>query len=314
MKLAASDARKAMLCATSSTSPGRPRACVCWHLSRNWWRRRQTDQCCRAELLQHCYSFPLITALSRWTTAMGIMREWHWLDASPVCTAARLVLLSCGHLWWWRRGWGGEAKAATLVRSQILISQQYANTNGRLPLTTQSSPSLAYSPALKQIHFHFNCICQCLWCRTCSRRREKQLAHRGLCNVWTDRWQTWTCSKPAHRGTTGRKTRRKSSTTPHTFKENSKKPAARSLIPTDLCPFTLDTLTTEPLVLIRCGTQSWVRWKTDLQQWTKGTSFRSCLWEDCTVIVRRAALSASLRVSVTADVTNLLKQDQTSQY
>lgn len=108
------------------------------------------------------------------------------------------------------------------------------------------------------------------------QEEEKQLAHRGLYNVWTDRWQTWTCSKPAHRGTTGRKTRRKGSTTPHTFKEKSKKPAGRCLIPTDLCPFTLDTLTTEPLVLIRCGTQSWVRWKTDLQRWTKGTSFRSC--------------------------------------
>lgn len=36
MKLAASDARKAMLWATSSTSPGRPRAWVCLHLARNW--------------------------------------------------------------------------------------------------------------------------------------------------------------------------------------------------------------------------------------------------------------------------------------
>ena len=38
-----------------------------------------------------------------------------------------------------------------------------------------------------------------------------------------------------------------------------------SLIPTDLCPLTLDTLTMEPLVLIRWGTQSWVRWYTDLE-------------------------------------------------
>lgn len=184
MKLAASDARKAMLCATSSTSPGRPRACVCWHLSRNWWRRRQTDQCCRAELLHYRYTATAVLwslpALSRWrTTAMGIMWEWHWLDALPVCTAARLVLLSCGHLWWWRRGWGGQAKAATLVRSQILISKQCVDTNGRLPLTTQSSPSLAYSPALKRIHFHFNYICQCLWCWTCSRRRKNNLLTEG---------------------------------------------------------------------------------------------------------------------------------------
>lgn len=126
------------------------------------------------------YSFTLITALSRWRiTAMGIMWEWHWLDALPVCIAAHLVLLSCGHLWWWRRGWGGEAKAAKLLRSQILISKQYVNTNGRLPLTTQSSPSLAYLPALKRIHFHFNYICQCLWCRTCSRRRKNNLLTEG---------------------------------------------------------------------------------------------------------------------------------------
>lgn len=38
-------------------------------------------------------------------------------------------------------------------------------------------------------------------------------------------------------------------------------------IPTDLCPFTLDTLTMEPLVLIRWGTQRWVRWYTDLERW-----------------------------------------------
>lgn len=121
-----------------------------------------------------------LPALSRWrTTAMGIMWERHWLDALPVCTAAHLVLLSCGHLWWWRRGWGGEAKAATLVRSQTLNSKQYVNTTGRLPLTTQSSPSLAYSPALKRIHFHFNCICQCLWCRTCSSRRKNNLLTEG---------------------------------------------------------------------------------------------------------------------------------------
>lgn len=40
MKLAASDARKAMACATSSTSPGRPRAWVCLHLSRNWLKKK----------------------------------------------------------------------------------------------------------------------------------------------------------------------------------------------------------------------------------------------------------------------------------
>lgn len=35
---------------------------------------------------------------------------------------------------------------------------------------------------------------------------------------------------------------------------------------TDRCPFTLDTFTIEPLVLIRCGTQRWVRWYTDLKE------------------------------------------------
>lgn len=43
------------------------------------------------------------------------------------------------------------------------------------------------------------------------------------------------------------------------------------LIRTDLCPLTLDTLTMEPLVLIRWGTQSWVRWYTDLGCETRGT-------------------------------------------
>lgn len=38
-------------------------------------------------------------------------------------------------------------------------------------------------------------------------------------------------------------------------------------IPTDLCPFTLDTLTMEPLVLIRWGTQRCVRWYTHLERW-----------------------------------------------
>lgn len=134
-----------------------------------------------ASVLLYSDSFPLITAApSRWrTTAMGFMWERHWLDALPACTAARLGLLSCGHLWWWRRGWGGRAKAATLVRSQILNSKQCVDTHGRLPLTTQSSPSLAYSPALKRIHFHFNYICQCLWCRTCSRRRKNNFLTEG---------------------------------------------------------------------------------------------------------------------------------------
>ena len=36
MKLAESEARKAMAWATSSTSPGRPSAWVCLHFSRNW--------------------------------------------------------------------------------------------------------------------------------------------------------------------------------------------------------------------------------------------------------------------------------------
>lgn len=42
--------------------------------------------------------------------------------------------------------------------------------------------------------------------------------------------------------------------TSHAFKKT--KHVASCSKPTDLCPFTLDTLTMEPLVLIRCGTQS----------------------------------------------------------
>lgn len=39
MKEALSDARKAIVLATSSTCPGRPNACVVLHLSRNWKMR-----------------------------------------------------------------------------------------------------------------------------------------------------------------------------------------------------------------------------------------------------------------------------------
>lgn len=48
MKLAASDARKAMLWATSSTSPGLPRAWVCLDFARNW--KRFTE---RAEIISY---------------------------------------------------------------------------------------------------------------------------------------------------------------------------------------------------------------------------------------------------------------------
>lgn len=92
MKLAASDARKAMLCATSSTSPGRPRACVCWHLSRNWRWRRLTewalntldavksvaDPCCLAEGLRCRYAPTKLNFDHEWwITSMGIILKWH---------------------------------------------------------------------------------------------------------------------------------------------------------------------------------------------------------------------------------------------
>lgn len=98
-----------------------------------------------------------------------------------------------------------KKKAAELGTFSNIHLQIVCQHTRRLLLTTQSSPSLAYLPVLKWINLHFNYLCQCVWCRTCSIR-EKQLAHRVLYSVWTDRWQTWTCSKPAHQGTTGRKT------------------------------------------------------------------------------------------------------------
>lgn len=43
-------------------------------------------------------------------------------------------------------------------------------------------------------------------------------------------------------------------------------PPPAALLPTDLCPLTLDTLTMEPRVWTRWGTHSWVRWNTDLRR------------------------------------------------
>lgn len=176
MKLAASEARKAMLCATSSTSPGRPRACVCWHLSRNWWWRRWTEwafntfvavtsaaaawlRCFSATGLcfDHCCLITWQKVLSnrlmnKWITSMWFISNRHGHDTLPVCTAAHLVLLFCGHLWRWRQGWQGEAngrKAGYIPDIHFQIGCQHTPA---MPLTTQSSPSLAYLPVLKWIN------------------------------------------------------------------------------------------------------------------------------------------------------------------
>lgn len=92
---------------------------------------------------------------------------------------------------------------------------------------------------------------------------KKRPTHRALYIAWTDQWLTLTCSMPARQGTRERKT----------AGLNLLQQAGVEIvfgnrwIPTDLCPFTLDTLTMEPLVLIRWGTQWWVRWYTDLERW-----------------------------------------------
>lgn len=92
------------------------------------------------------------------------------------------------------------------------------------------------------------------------------LTHQVQYSVWIDQLQTWTCNRPAHQGTNQRKI------TCSITKILYIKDAVGNfscIILTDLCPLTLDTLTIEPLVLIRWGTQSWVRWYIDLQYETK---------------------------------------------
>lgn len=191
MKLAASDARKAMLCATSSASPGRPRACVCWHLSRNWWWRRLTewgfkhvlrshlvDRCCLAETLQdhyaatelYCHIVLPNRPMNKWIPSMGIASKWHWRFALPVYTAAHRVRHVCGHLWWWRQGWQRatkDTKAGSTpdVHFQIV----FEGTRRRCYSPHRVHPHLLTCQFWNALIFIFNDIRQRLWGRTCSR-------------------------------------------------------------------------------------------------------------------------------------------------
>lgn len=89
MKLAASDARKAMLWATSSTSPGLPRAWVCLDFARNW--KRFTE-------LAEIWSYVCLDLM----TYRNLKGEWKdWGDLQHICQARTeqkkitFAMLSC---------------------------------------------------------------------------------------------------------------------------------------------------------------------------------------------------------------------------
>ena len=111
IKLAASDARKAMLCATSSTSPGRPSAWVCLHFARNCRRKvTRIRITCIEIILDVCASQErkrITTFLHITVKSTTFIYTWcnRCKSAEPEHTAPRPAQLSCGHLWWSRQDW-----------------------------------------------------------------------------------------------------------------------------------------------------------------------------------------------------------------
>lgn len=211
----------------------------------------------------------------------------------PGHTAPHSVPLSCGHQWWSHRGWRDAAEEATThgasqiwFQTEWVISMLFKSEMHRISytymkraqnimdelhsLTTQNSLWLALMPALKLNGVMMFILGNSKMANIQNISRKKSLTHQALYSSWTDQWLTWTCNRPAHQGTMKR--------TCFTILINIKtwyaaglvlKHLASCLIPTDLCPLILDTLTMEPLVSIRWGTQSWVRWYTDLEDGSK---------------------------------------------